>query len=164
MLELCAERLCGALGTSYCPENGLTARRGLRVRRSNPKVLRVMNIEQGFRRRARAPSDLQLLRSERGKLAELLLVLESHLALMITGERFDGAVMLDAVDYLIDHVSGFPRSREDRVVAASGAELYHRLDLAIRDESVNRREVVRLGFAYCIALRRRMSIEETTHA
>lgn len=141
-----------------------------------------MTVDKGLRQPT--SSDLHLLRSEHGNIARLLLVLESHLALMIMGERFDGAAMLDTVDYLLDYVSEFHRDREERLVAAmaaerpcarscvatlsarhdaletSGAELYHRLDLAIRDESINRDEVVRLGYAYCTALRRTMSIEE----
>lgn len=145
-----------------------------------------MNVEQAFERPSPERSEVQLLRSEHGNIARLLLVLESHLALMIMDERFDGSVMLDAIDYLIDYVGDFHRVREDRVVSdlaveqpavrsceamltaqhdalrTSGPELSHRLDLALRDESIDRGEIVRLGYAYCTDLRRCMSIEEAT--
>ena len=108
--------------------------------------------------------------AEHDNIAQLLLVLESHLALMNDDEPFDAAVMLEALDYLIDYVQDFHRHREDDVVATlsarhdaiqtSGAELYHRLDLAVRNDTVNRAEVIHLAYAYCRELRRLMAVEE----
>jgi hypothetical protein len=48
------------------------------------------------------------------------------------------------------------------LIVTGGAELYHRLDLALRDESIDRGEVGRLGYTYCTELRRSMLFEEST--
>lgn len=101
----------------------------------------------------------------------------------------DGAdlhLMRDTVGYLADYVGQFHRVREDLAVEAvavrqprlracvalldaqhdalelDGAELHHRLGLAIRDEAVRRDGLVHIGFLYCTELRRHMSLEETT--
>lgn len=131
-------------------------------------------------------SALALLRDEHDNIAKLLLALESHLALVEMGEDFDAGLMLDEVDYLLDYLGRFHCVREDLVVRAlrarepkasarlgtlseqhdaiqsDGAELRRRLDHVTRGELLDRREVVRLGFAFSTDLRRSMSLEEAT--
>lgn len=130
-------------------------------------------------------SDIERLRSEQSNVAHLLLVLESNLALMSSGESYDGELLVDAVGYLVDYVGRFHRAhvagfadavaREGPAVVAglaalttqyesfqaAGAELLARLVRASRDEPLERGELVRLGFDYCTQLRRSMSLEQS---
>lgn len=132
-----------------------------------------------------ATSDLARLRAEHGNIARLVLVLESHLATVHTGDGYDARLIHDALAYLIGYVDRFHLEREDLVAAvlaihrptlrvsmanliaqhvtvrASGAELGALLERSIEGALAPRAELVRQGFAYCTALRRSMAIEET---
>lgn len=123
-----------------------------------------MALAEAFERGREERSERELVWSAHENVTELLLVLESHLALLSTGDRFDGSIMLDALDYIVDDVSElygerWPRSARHAAIHRRGAELYHRLDRALRDPIINRAEVVRFGYAYCSELRRLIAME-----
>ncbi|CAN5685125.1 hypothetical protein BH11MYX4_BH11MYX4_19230 [soil metagenome] len=99
-----------------------------------------------------SPGELETLRREHGNSAQLLLALESHLALMSAGGGHDLGLMLDAVRYLVDYVG--------RLHHADGEELCRRLERASAVERSERRDLARFGFSYCSELRRSMLLEE----
>jgi hemerythrin-like domain-containing protein len=128
---------------------------------------------------------LDALRGEHGNISRLLLVLESQLSDVHAGDQFDGRLMLEALSYVVDYLDRFHREREDVFVEAlarhqptvrsflatlsaqrhaiqsDGAQLRGRLVRAVDEKRVDRDDLVREGFAYCTAVRRAMSLEET---
>jgi hemerythrin-like domain-containing protein len=135
---------------------------------------------------AAPPRAVELLVQEHDNITQLLVVLDSQLAAIASGEDADDEILRDAMAYMAEFAVRFHHAKEDlaieiaagraarlralqdelaqqhRRIHATGDTLRDDIGRALLDEPVGRKDLAADGFAYTTEVRRNMEFEEAS--